>query len=141
MKTFPSLITAGALLLVVAGCSTVDSRISKHEAAFSQWPPAVQQQVRAGQVGVGFTQEQVEVALGEPSRTFTRTNPDGTTQVWVYPDKGPHFSFGVGVGSVRGNTGVGLGVGVSDRDWRDGEKMRVIFDRRGVVEAIETAKR
>lgn len=141
MKTFLSLTAAGALLLLAAGCSTIDSRISKHEAAFSQWPPAVQAQVRAGQVGVGFTQEQVAVALGDPSRTFTRTTPDGTTQVWVYPDKGPHFSFGVGVGSVRGNTGVGVGVGVGDRDWRDGERMRVIFDRQGQVSAIETAKR
>ncbi len=140
MKTFFS-IAAASVLLLAAGCSTVSSRIAKNEADFAQWPAAVQEKVRAGQVEVGFTQQQTQVALGAPSRTFTRTTADGTTEVWVFPDDRPRFSFGVGVGSSRGGTGVGLGMGVSDRDWRDGEKMRVVFDRQGRVSAIETAKR
>src|SRR5690348_18433587 len=34
--------------------------------------PQVQQQVRAGQINIGFTREQVQVALGSPDHVFSR---------------------------------------------------------------------
>lgn len=145
MKTYPkvpaSLLLAAALL-AAAGCSTPTSRIAKHQAAFNEWPAAVQEKVRAGEVAIGFTADQTLVALGDPDRKFVRTTTDGTTEVWAYRKEKSRFSFGIGIGSVRGSTGVGGGVVLGDRgDWRDGETMRVVFDRAGKVSMIETAER
>ena len=125
--------------LFAAGCSTPDSRVQKNQAAFDAWPPALQQKVREGKVDLGFDEQMVRVALGEPDRRVSRTTANGQADVWVYFDKGPKFSFGVGMGSMRGNTGVGGGVTVGDSGWRDEEAFRVVFEG-GRVSAIETRK-
>ncbi len=130
-----TMVVAGVVGLV-AGCSTVDSRVKQHEAAFNTWPAEVQQKVRDKQVDVGFTPEMVLVALGEPARKVTRTTAQGQGEVWLYEDKSPKFSIGLGVGSMRGNTGVGGGVTVGDNMWRGDESMRVIFEG-GQVTAVE----
>ena len=128
-----------ALLLV--GCSTVDSRIAKNRAAFNTWPPGVQDKVVQGQIDIGFTPEQVRVALGEPDRVFTRTTSDGTSQVWSYRDRGPRIGFGVGVGmgsfGGRGGTFGGVGIGTGS-GYRDDEKLGIVFDEAGHVSSIET---
>ena len=133
-----------ALLLVLAvtatGCSTVGRRVDR-SVGFPSWPPAVQEKVRAGQVDLGFTAEQVQVAMGEPDYTSTSTTADGTSEVWGYRDRGPHFGFGIGVGTMRGSTGLGVGVSTGNNGWRDDEKTRVVFDRMGRVAAIEHAVR
>lgn len=138
-KLLVGLSLAGALLLV--GCSTVDSRIAKNRAAFNTWPPAVQDKVVQGQIDVGFTPEQVRVAIGEPDRVFTRTTADGTSQVWSYRDRGPRFGFGVGVGvgsfGRHGGSFGGVSVG-TDGGYRDDEKLGVVIDPTGHVSAIET---
>lgn len=136
-SSFFSLIAVGTLLSVTA-CSSVDSRVKDHQGAFATWPADVQEKVRAGKVEMGFTREMVEVALGKPDRQASRTTDRGAAEVWIYADKGPRFSIGLGVGSSRGSTGVGGGVTLGD-DFRDEENMRVIFDG-NVVSAIETRK-
>ena len=141
-KLFP--IAALACALVAAGCSTVDSRISKNREAFSSWPAAVQSKVVQGQVDIGFTTDQVRVALGEPDRVFTRTTADGTSEIWGYRDRGPRFSFGVGVGmgSFGRHGGSFGGVGINTGGgYHDDEKMGVVFDRNGHVSSIETRER
>ncbi len=140
MKTkllFTSLLAG--LALATVGCSTTQSRAS-HAREFASWPPAVQQTVLAGKIDVGFTREQVQVALGSPDYTYARTTADGTSEVWGYRDRGPRFSFGVGMGSFHGNTAVGTGIGVSTGGHVD-EKVRVIFDRTGRVASVEETKR
>jgi hypothetical protein len=130
--------------LLVAGCSTVDSRISKHRELFNTWPAAVQDKVVRGQIDIGFTADQVRVALGEPDRVFTRTTTDGTSQVWSYRDRGPRLGFGVGLGmgswGGRGGTFGGVGVGTGG-GYHDDEKVGVVFDPAGRVAAIETRNR
>lgn len=135
-----SSLVAGAVLLGAAGCSTTASRISAHDAAFAQWPAPVQQKVRAGQIDIGFTQEQVRVALGNPERSFTQTTSAGTIEVWTYRIERSHFSFGVGVGSSSRGSAVGGGIAVSDRGRGDGST-RVIFDTKGTVAQIDAARR
>ena len=141
MKFKTLLLITAAVGLLVTGCSTVDSRIAKNRDLFNTWPPAVQDKVVVGQIDIGFTPDQVRVALGEPDRVFTRTTGDGTSQVWSYRDRGPRFSFGVGVGmgsfGHRGGTFGGIGVG-SDAGYRDDEKMGIVFDATGRVSSIET---
>jgi hypothetical protein len=127
--------------MLAAGCSTVDSRIAKNRSAFNTWPPAVQDKVVVGQIDVGFTPDQVAVALGEPDRVFTRTTADGTSQIWSYRDRGPRFSFGVGVGmgswGSRGGSFGGVGIGTGS-GYHDAEKLGVVFGPDGRVSAIET---
>jgi outer membrane protein assembly factor BamE (lipoprotein component of BamABCDE complex) len=137
MKT-PHLVFVSALLLIAAACSTPDSRVKKNETAFQSWPPAVQENVRAGRIDVGYNQQMVRVALGEPDRLASRTTAHGTADVWIYFDKGPKFSLGLGFGSMHGSTGVGGGLTVGD-DWRDQEILRVIFEG-GLVTAVERRK-
>jgi hypothetical protein len=133
----PKLLFLVLAALAVAGCSTVDSRIAKHQPEFDSWPPAVQQKVRAGQVDLGFTPAQVFMALGDPDRKYTRTIAQGTTEVWAYRDDRPTFSFGLGVGSAGGSSAYGAGVGVTTGGDRDDDKLRVIFSD-GKVTALES---
>lgn len=142
MKT--KALLASAAILLLGGCSTIDSRIAKNRAAFDTSPPAVQEKIIHGQVDIGFTPEQVRMALGEPDRVFTRTTADGTSEVWGYRDHGPRFSFGVGVGTGsfgrHSSTSLGVGVGTGG-GYRDDEKMGVVFDRTGHVASVETRQR
>src|SRR3954465_9822962 len=110
MKTTLSVLVFSAAILLAAGCSTVDSRIAKNRAAFNTWPAAVQDKVVAGKIDVGFTPDQVQVALGAPDWVWTSTSADGTSQVWSYRDRGPRFGFGVGVGGWGRHSGWGLGM-------------------------------
>jgi len=121
----------------LAACSTPASRVARNQAAFDSWPAEVREQVRAGKVAVGFTPEQVRVALGEPDRVFVRTTGAGETEVWAYRDLGPQLGVGVGVGT-GGPAGGTLGLGWESYDSR--EALRVAFEG-GQVSAIETRRR
>jgi outer membrane protein assembly factor BamE (lipoprotein component of BamABCDE complex) len=132
-KKAASLVLAALLL---AGCSTVESRIAGHQAQYASWPPPVQQLISQGQIAVGFTREQVQVALGSPDFTFSRVATTGSYEVWSYRDRGPHFSFGIGVASYGHSSAFGSGVAVGNAGYA-GEKMRVIFDQTGHVSSIE----
>ena len=63
-------VLAGAALWLAAGCTTTESRIHDNQAAFDAWPADVREIVRAGHVGLGFTPEMVQVALGEADRAY-----------------------------------------------------------------------
>src|SRR4051812_8495144 len=144
MKTKLSVILASCLMLAISGCATLHSRIEKNRAAFNTWPAPVQDKIVNGQIDVGFTADQVRVALGEPDRVWTRTTADGTSQVWSYRDRGPRFSFGVGMGmgslGRHGGSFGGIGIG-SGTGYRDDEKMGVVLDSNGRVSSIETRER
>jgi hypothetical protein len=137
MKTLLLILTLSSLMLAMS-CATTDSRIAKRQTEFNSWPPDVQEKVRAGKVELGFTQEMVRVALGDPDRVISRTTERGISEGWVYRDKGPHFSFGLGLGSAHGSTAMGAGMRVGD-DFREDEKVRVMFEN-GKVSAIETPR-
>ena len=127
-----------ALLILTAGCvSSPRSRISKNQAAFDSYPADVQAALRKGEVRVGFTPEQVKIALGAPDRVLTRTSTEGSSEIWIYRDSNPRFGLGFGIGSFGGSSSVGAGVGVGTggAEFAD-EHMRVIFTT-GRVSAVE----
>jgi hypothetical protein len=146
MTLKPALFSALLAGVIGAGCSSVDQRIARHRDAFSSWPPEVQEKVAAGEIGLGFTADQVRVALGEPDRVFTRTTADGTAEVWGYRERRPRIGVGVGVGvaGVRGSRatlgGIGIGTGIGG-GYHDDEKLGVVFDRNGRVAEIEARGR
>ena len=92
MKT-PKFIFAAATMLAAlcfAGCSTPESRIRKNPEVFARLSPAQQDMIRKGQVGIGFTQEMVQLALGEPDQIRTRTDVSGVSEIWSYTNyEGP----------------------------------------------------
>jgi hypothetical protein len=138
------LVVGTVLTLLAAGCATVDRRIAKHRELFDTWPMEIREKVAAGQIDLGFTTDQVRVALGDPDRVWTRTTADGMSEVWSYRERGPRFGVGVGVGmgTFGGSRGTFGGVSVgTGGGYRDDEKLGVVFDRLGRVTAIETRGR
>jgi hypothetical protein len=123
---------------VLTGCSTPASRVARNQTAFDSWPTEIREQVRAGKVSVGFTMEQVRVALGEPDRVFVRTTSTGESEVWAWRELGPQLGIGVGIGTGGTAAGGSLGLGFEGYDYRDA--VRVVFDH-GKVTAIETRRR
>ena len=123
----------------LAGCATPASRISDGKTAYDQYPAEVQQKISAGEVAVGFTQEQARMALGEPARKYTRTTTSGSAEIWGYTRSGPSYSFALGSGFGLGRSGfgsVGLNTGTSDDDVQ--EKLRLVFEG-GKLTALERA--
>ncbi|MBP7142498.1 MAG: hypothetical protein KBA71_11370 [Opitutaceae bacterium] len=135
-----SLFLAGSVssLLVLSACSSVQDRIDRDPSAYAHSSREDQARIRDGKVAVGFTREQVRLALGEPTGVATRTTAEGTQEVWSYHAKGPKFGLGVGVGGGGGGVGVGVGVGTGDRS--DEPRLRVIFSADRVISVEQHAK-
>jgi hypothetical protein len=84
MKHWFSLLGIVAGFVLLAGCSTPESRIARQPELFNRLTPDQQQMIRDGRVGVGFDMEMVKLALGEPDRIRERTDANGRTEVWSY---------------------------------------------------------
>jgi hypothetical protein len=84
MKTSPSIFFAFVGLVWLAGCATPDARIKKNPEAFDRCTPQQQELIRQGKISVGFDEEMVRLALGDPDRSTTRTDASGQSEVWHY---------------------------------------------------------
>ncbi len=129
-----------ALLLVLLGalaCASANSRISASQTVFDGYPPEVQEQIRAGEIAVGFTEEQVLMALGEPDRRVQVVADEIVAEVWTWTKSKPGFGIGIGTGSSIGNVGIGTGVTVGEGA-RSEDHVVVEFVN-GRVRRIETA--
>jgi hypothetical protein len=86
MKTHKFLlILAAALgLVLIAGCSTPETRIKNNPDAFGRLTQAQQDMIRKGRVGLGFDETMVHLALGDPDRIRTRVTASGATEDWIY---------------------------------------------------------
>lgn len=82
-KFFPVFATLGAALLL-AGCSTVNSRIHEKSSVFASLDPVTQATIQHGDVGLGFTPDMVYMALGHPDATRHRLSNDGPAETWIY---------------------------------------------------------
>ncbi len=138
MNPTTKILTLAALALLTA-CSTPESRIADKRGVYDQYPAAVQQKIRAGQVDVGFTKDMVLMSLGEPDRQFTRKTEAGDTEVWGYHDHTPRFSFGFGVGSGGRHSAVGGGIAMSSGGYDPEERIRIEF-REGRVTTVDHMK-
>jgi outer membrane murein-binding lipoprotein Lpp len=75
-------IATGALLL--AGCSTVSSRIEGNRAAFDQLSPKDQALVSQGRIAPGMSQQAVYIAWGQPQQKAIGMVREIATESWVY---------------------------------------------------------
>lgn len=77
------LLIAGALN-VLTGCSTPATRIRANPEAFARLSAQHQVLVQTGQVALGFDEDAVKLALGDPDRRSRRVEADGETAIWHY---------------------------------------------------------
>jgi len=139
LSIFPGLLAVLFLFLVVGCTNPVQQRITRDEALFNTYTPAERKLIRTGQVAVGFDQDQVRMALGEPSRETTVDTAGGKAIVWEYRELSPRvgFTLGGGMGTRGSSMGVGTGVGVSPNQTK--LLKRITFDRQtGEVSRVET---
>lgn len=124
-------------LLLLAGCVTTPAeRIDRNPGLFSSWPASVQDTVRAGKIAIGFTPDQVRMALGSPDRIIAETSAQGVTEIWIYRSHRPVFTVGVGVVGGGGSTRVGGSTMVTSGSPYPPELRRVIFQN-GRVSSVE----
>jgi len=73
-----------AFVFLLAGCSTINSRIREKQDLFNRLGPSTQAKLRQGIVEVGYTPDMVYIALGTPDERHERVTAQGDDTVWVY---------------------------------------------------------
>jgi hypothetical protein len=130
-----------ALLTLTASCaSTGKTRIQQDQARFDSYTPAERRLIRMGEVAVGFDENQVSMALGQPDRTTTVETSNGTSIAWEYLELDPTLGFSLGgiLGS-GGQRAIGTGVNVQTNSKSRRLTQLVIFDQQtGKVRKVET---
>jgi hypothetical protein len=124
------------LLVAAAACASPQSRIHRRRAAFDAYPPEAQASIRAGRAEVGFTREQVELALGRPDRLYVRKTAATDQEVWAY-GRSPRPSLSLGFGVGGGGLFAG-GAGLSSDERRE-DRDRIVFEN-GAVVSVERLK-
>jgi hypothetical protein len=103
----------GFTALVLAGCSTTESRISEHRDLFNSLPPGDQQLVSAGQIRTGMSQNAVWLAWGSPDQRAAGAMRGQMTETWIYVNYAPAYGYGgYGYGYPYGPGFYGGGVAV-----------------------------
>lgn len=77
------------LILILAGCAGVQSRIDEHRDEFTGYPPEVQMKLQNGEIEEGFSKTQVYIAKGNPDQTTERVSKGKTITTWLYGTKRP----------------------------------------------------
>lgn len=83
MKLLSTIFTV-VVLIGLAGCSSPETRIQRNPEAFARLSPEQQELVKQGKVAIGFDAEAVRLAVGDPDRTWTRTDAEGQSEIWTY---------------------------------------------------------
>jgi hypothetical protein len=82
-RLFRTLVLATSLGFLV-GCQTVESRIQERPEAFYRLDRQTQDKILQGIIDVGYSEDMVYLALGEPSEKRERITENGRTLTWVY---------------------------------------------------------
>lgn len=132
MKKLPISLVVAFVLLALAGCSSPASRIKKEPEAFARLAPEQQELIKQGKVALGFDQEMVKLALGDPDRVRTRLDSTGKTEVWHYTTHYTDTGFMIYGGYYHRYYGGLWGYGGDPWGWSypdHGYTMRVPHDR------------
>lgn len=71
-------------LLLLAGCETLDKRLTRHREALLRLPPEHQELIRQGRIAVGFTEDEVYLAWGAPRHKSLTESVQGRLETWAY---------------------------------------------------------
>jgi hypothetical protein len=72
------------ILLALAGCNTIDNRISEKQDVFNRLDPQTQDKIRQGIVNIGYTEDMVYIALGPPDERHEKVTAKGDETIWTY---------------------------------------------------------
>jgi hypothetical protein len=95
------ILIAALLLLTLAGCNTIDSRISQKQGMFDRLDPRIQAKIRQGIVEVGYTPDMVYIALGTPDERHQKVTAKGDETTWIYKTYYEQYEGMVHVGYHR----------------------------------------
>ena len=70
--------------LVLAGCSTTETRISEHPEIFQSLSPKDQALVSRGQIRTGMSPDAVYLAWGSPDQRAAGAMRGNATETWIY---------------------------------------------------------
>ncbi|MDQ5977079.1 MAG: hypothetical protein QG602_51 [Verrucomicrobiota bacterium] len=82
-RLFRTLVLATSLGFL-AGCQTIESRIQERPEAFYKLDRETQDKILQGIIDIGYNEDMVYMALGEPSEKRERVTADGRTVTWIY---------------------------------------------------------
>jgi hypothetical protein len=126
-----------ALAIAALACaSTPGKRIAENQTIFDGYPAEIQANLRLGMVDVGYDEDMVRMALGDPDETSIELAEDGETLIWGYTRSRSRVSVGLGGGSYGGRGGVGGGVGVGSAGGR--EYTSIVEFRKGKVTRVRS---
>lgn len=74
----------GLVLVLLVGCSTINSRIQENAAYFDSLPIEAQERVRKGIVEIGDTAEMVYMAMGAPAEKRSSRSASRDRETWIY---------------------------------------------------------
>ncbi len=84
-------LVAATCALLAGSCSIfqapIERRIEKGREVFDSFPPKVRENVRLGQIEIGYDEDMVRIALGQPDRRYRRRDPEGETMIWIYLER------------------------------------------------------
>ena len=133
MKIVPLVLCLCLLTLAVtlAGCATPARRIAKNPELFATFPEAAQANIQNGIIEIGYTKPMVDMALGRPSRIYSRQTESGIQEIWAYVTVREHSSPSFPI-YRRGRRGVYYPPRTIHRE--ELERLRVIFSDEAVSE-------
>ena len=77
--------------LCASGCNVftppVERRIERNQSTFDAYPSEVRENLRLGQIQLGYDKEMVSISLGQPDRRYLRLDSEGKVVIWVYLGK------------------------------------------------------
>ncbi len=82
-------------LLILAGCSTIDSRIKDNAALFSSLDQKTQEKIKAGVIEVGYTEKMTFMVLGAPDEKTEKVTATGRETTWIYIQVREHYAGSV----------------------------------------------
>lgn len=68
----------------IGGCQSVESRIKEKPEVFAQADLATKEKITQGIIEIGFTEDQVYLALGKPDQKRESKNESGSRVTWIY---------------------------------------------------------
>ena len=120
----------------LACASTPAKRIEENQSLFDGYPVQVQENLKMGKVDVGYDEDMVHMALGEPDQTSIELTEEGETTFWAYTRSRPRVSIGLGGGSFGGGGGGGVGGGLGVGSGGGREYTAIVEFREGKVTRV-----
>lgn len=84
LMKYPRLLLLAAALVALTSCQSIDDRIKQKPAAFASADKATQDKIKQGIIDLGFTEDLVYFALGQPDQKREALTPTGRTISWIY---------------------------------------------------------